>query len=181
MAIGENGAVYVLLNGAFEPHPFGKKYAMSRGIMVLESLDHDTLFGFSENFRFDEVEPFTLLRFGEVIEEIRWDGESLHTADFSRDHPRIWASAQLYAREAMENRRAWYADLLKNNPDAQEVFQFHQSGGNGDPANDMVMNRGNIVCTVSVTGIVVAPDEVAVNHLDLVSDARQQLSLSKSV
>lgn len=179
MAIGEDGTVYVLLNGAFEPHPFGKSYAVSRGIMVLESLNYASLTAFVEDFQFEKTEPFTLLRFGEVIEEIRWDGAVLHKAAYPPDRPEIWASAQLYTPEAIENRREWFAKLLKSNPGPEEVFEFHQTGGNGDPANDMVMNRGGMVRTVSVTGIVSAPGEVAVDHLDLIGGSRQKLSISK--
>jgi len=181
MAIGEDGTVYVLLNGAFEAHPFGKNYAVSRGIMVLECLNYGSLAAFVQSFDFSDTEPFTLLRFGDRIEEIRWDGSELHEASFPLDQPKIWASAQLYSPEAIQNRQEWFADLLKNNPGPEEVFQFHQTGGNGDPGNDMVMNRGGLVQTVSVTGVVADTREVAIHHLDLVSGSQQDVLIAKQV
>jgi len=179
MAIGDDGTVYVLLNGAFEPHPFGRKYEMSRGIMVLRSLNYNNLSAFAEDFDFEKTEPFTLLRFGKSIEEIRWDGTVLHQAAFSHKFPNIWASAQLYSREAIENRQLWFANLLKGNPDSEDVLDFHQNGGNGDTANDMVMNRGGMVRTVSVTQIVSSEAGTAVSHLDLLSGSRQKPTISK--
>ncbi len=39
IALGQNGRHSVLLNGAFEPHNMHQTYGMSRGIVLLKSLD----------------------------------------------------------------------------------------------------------------------------------------------
>lgn len=177
MAIGENGSTYVLLNGAFTPHPFGKTYRMSRGLLMLQSLESDDLQSFSIAFNFQGIEPFTLLRMAAVIEEIRWDGDQLHYLKKDSAQPLIWASAQLYSKAAIENRQLWYKALLLQNPKKEDLLNFHLKGGDGDPYNDMVMNRNNMVRTVSVTMVARNGDHGVVEHVDLIHDKHERLLL----
>lgn len=177
MAIGVNGSTYVLLNGAFVPHEFGKTYRMSRGLLMLESLEAANLKSFSKDFNFQCIEPFTLLRMASKIEEIRWDGDHLHYFEKDTSLPWIWASAQLYNKEALDNRQLWYKALLQQNPTKEALLNFHLKGGDGDPHNDMVMNRKNMVRTVSVTMVARDAAESIVQHVDLIHDKHDHLVL----
>lgn len=175
MAIGVEGSTYVLLNGAFTPHPFGKSYRMSRGLVMLESLEAPDLKSFIKDFDFQGIEPFTLLRMASSIEEIRWDGGQIHYLEKDTSQPLIWASAQLYSKEAIGNRQLWYKALLKQNPSREDLLNFHLEGGDGDPHNDMVMNRKNMVRTVSVTMVAREGKIGVVEHVDLIHDKREHL------
>lgn len=172
-AIGENNRNTILLNGAFKPHDMAKKYGMSRGIVLLKSLDFQNAFAYADEFLFENIQPFTLVDFQDTaIREIRWDGVMLHKATFSVDEPHIWASAQMYLDKAQQDRRAWFEDLLKiENLDADKILDFHFNGGNGDLENDMVMKRGNMVQTVSISQVSELGNKKEIKHYDLVSDS----------
>ncbi len=177
MAVGVNGSTYVLLNGAFTPHAFGKSYRMSRGLVMLESLESADLKSFSKDFNFQGIEPFTLLRMTSKIEEARWDGMQIHYGEKDIAQPWIWASAQLYSKAAIENRQLWYEALLQQNPKKEDLLNFHLNGGDGDPYNDMVMNRNNMVRTVSVTMVAQNGDHGVMEHVDLIHGKHEHLVL----
>ncbi len=172
LVIGYRTRVSVLLNGAFGPHEFGKKYRMSRGLIVLESLEYPDLFDFSENFDFAGIEPFTMVNFGDEIQEIRWDGNHISRKGYPKNEHHIWASAQLYAPGAIEKRRQWYADLTSSAQilETQNLFDFHQYGGDGDPQNDMVMNRSDLVRTISVSQVATISGERKIKHLNVLTN-----------
>lgn len=179
MAVADDGEVWTLLNGAFAPHKFGKSYRMSRGLMVLEALRYKVLKTFSDAFDFDGIEPFTLLHFSGQIEELRWDGNQRFYKSFNAEEPLIWASAQLYTKEAIEKRMQWFAHLLEKQPGPDEALAFHQYGGDGDPLNDMVMNRGGMVQTVSITQVYRKYDSARIQHLNLIEGRTELLNLPK--
>ncbi|MGB6036854.1 MAG: NRDE family protein [Cryomorphaceae bacterium] len=177
LAIGKHNTT-VLLNGAFVPHQRKLRYRKSRGIVVLDSLDHSSLKEFSAE-QLERVEPFTLLRFGKEIEELRWDESIAHYRTYNPRKPLIVASAQLYSSRVRDNRQKWFDDLMSQAPlDSSKIWSFHLHGGNGDPENDMVMNRGNMVQTVSVSQIVMSGTEQRVKHFDLVRNKHEELTLS---
>ncbi len=176
IAIADMGAVWVLLNGAFAPYEPKNDYRMSRGLVLLEALEYPMLWQFTQSFNFKGLAPFTLLRFGSEIEELRWDGQTTHSQHFSLLQERIWASAQLYSPQVREKRQRWFEDVVSKNGGAEEVLDFHQHGGDGDEANDMVMNRHNQVQTVSITQVI-RVDELKIIHIDLINSQRQLLTL----
>lgn len=179
LAIDLDGPLTTLLNGAFGQHLHGGKYRMSRGIMVLESLEFDDLFQFSREFDFENIEPFTLVRFSDVIQEIRWDGKVITPFTLDPATPHIWASPQLYSGRAIEKRKVWFANFVNRNgslsPD--DIFDFHQLAGDGDVENDLVMNRGNQVRTVSITQVAREVDIQHIRHLNLLEDSDVRISL----
>ena len=175
IALGENGRHSVLLNGAFKPHDMHKNYGLSRGIVLLKSLDWKNAFEFSDHFQFKEenVQPFTLIDFSDSILELRWDGDIVFKKVYSSSEPHLWASAQMYSATAQRNRMQWFGELIeKGNINAKKLLDFHFHGGNGDSENDMVMNRGNMVRTVSITQLSETDDLRAIEHHDLVSNTK---------
>jgi hypothetical protein len=176
LAIGKDFTT-VLLNGAFLAHERKLKYKKSRGIVVLDSLN---IFSLSELERNDleGVEPFTLLRFGKDIEELRWDESVVHFRIHDPTKPLIVASAKLYSTEVLEKRQKWSADLFNaSSPDRNEIWGFHLNGGDGDTENDMVMNRRNMVCTVSVSQVFASNVKKEVKHFDLVRIKTEEITL----
>ncbi len=170
LAISRKGEVTTLLNGAFKPYDPFLSYGRSRGLILLDSLLFETLYLFAEKHTLTNVEPFTLVRLGSGIDELRWDGQQAHFNQYDLTEPRIWASAQLYSIEFLKKREKWFADLLSGSADitAGLLKDFHLYGGEGDPANDMVMNRSDLVKTVSVSQATVQFGSVQISHCDLI-------------
>jgi hypothetical protein len=172
MAVRKDGGhMAVLLNGAFEPHKRKDEYRLSRGLITLESLKAENLQRFAETIQLLEVEPFTLVHFTQKVEVLRWDGEKKHFTLFDAEKPFILASAQLYSNKARFDRQNWFTEKLQQSDlSPGQLLDFHLNGGNGDPENDMVMNRYGMVQTVSVTQLSTIPQQSRIIHLDLVRD-----------
>jgi len=176
LAIGKDFTT-VLLNGAFLPHKRKLKYRKSRGIVVLDSLNLQSLNEF-ERDDLEGVEPFTLLRFGKDIEELKWDDSVVNFQTHDLTKPLIVASAVLYSAEARAKRQKWFGDLFSvGSPNRNEIWSFHLNGGDGDPENDMVMNRHNMVCTVSISQVFTSNVKKEVKHFDLVRNKTEELTL----
>ena len=176
VAISPGKRMSVLLNGAFEPHRMGGEYLKSRGILLLESLEFQDSFHLADNTPFTGIEPFTLIDFQENVKEIRWDGKKLHQKTIRQDIPHIWASAQLYSKDTLRKRELWFSELLQKSPDGEDVLKFHFEGGDGDPENDLVMNRDNLVRTVSITQMRERLGKGSIHHYDLLENQEQHIS-----
>ncbi|MEM7040173.1 MAG: NRDE family protein [Bacteroidota bacterium] len=162
IATADDRRTVCLLNGAFEPHAWGGTYRKSRGLVVLESFDYADTADFAVHYDFEGIEPFTLIGVDlgkeAPMTELRWDGAKLHRKALDPAAPQIWSAAQLYKPEVILRREQWFGEWLNGLPmdkalDAATVQRFHQFGGDGDISNDMRMNRGGMVRTVSTTVI----------------------------
>lgn len=178
LAIG-NSFTTVLLNGAFHPHKRKMSYLKSRGAVVLDSLNLTSLEGISKSY-LKGIEPFTLLRFGTTVEEVRWDESKVYHRTYDPEKPLLVASAKLYKGKALEKRQMWFAELLRSDStDSQSLWDFHINGGDGDLENDMVMNRSEMVCTVSVSQVVKSSSKNQVKHLDLIRKKTEEFILEQ--
>jgi hypothetical protein len=177
LAIGKN-FTGVLLNGAFLPHERKPSYQKSRGLIVLDSLNLSSLNQF-EKSDLHGVEAFTLIRIGSTIEELRWDESQIHFRIYETSKPLLVASAKLYEPAALKNRQIWFDELLRTSitPNRDEVWDFHMNGGDGDAENDMLMNRGNFVRTVSVSQVVTSENEKTGKHYDVLRDKTESFRL----
>jgi hypothetical protein len=156
IALNENGNAAVILNGAFERHAPQAAYEKSRGIILLEIIETMMPVGLFTRMELSHIEPFTLIVVYENnLYECRWDGNQKHCRQLRNSRPYIWSSATLYEDDIAKKREQWFAAFLKKhpNPGQEEILHFHQFAGNGDPQNDLKINRSGLVSTVSVTGI----------------------------
>lgn len=156
---GAKNRVTCLLNGAFERHERTPPYRLSRGKMVLESLDFEHIEDFFEDYTFGGIEPFTMVVFEHFkLYEMRWDGTKRHISWLPKMQPRLWSSCTLYDKNIRGQRQTWFDDfLLKNTPDhlitPQSLWQLHEKGGQHDPENAFFMRRSSGVETVSLSQI----------------------------
>lgn len=149
-----------LLNGAFEKHERKSSYRKSRGLMLLDFFSYNNVNSFLSEYDFNDIEPFTLLMLDttgnkQVLTEARWDGLKIHRKIINTDEPHIWSSATLYSKETIIQRENWFKEFLSKHTSYNErtILDFHHFGGNGDRRNDLVMNRDNVIKTVSITSI----------------------------
>ncbi|GAA5025622.1 hypothetical protein GCM10011506_10410 [Marivirga lumbricoides] len=186
VATSDNGISACLLNGAFEPHVPQPEYKISRGIILLEAIECIKPDEFFKNYNFEGVEPFTIVVFFHDPEltllEFRWDGINKHLKEFDASKPHIWASAQLYTKQAIKNRQKWFGEWLSKNHNfsVKEIREFHKNAGSGDLSNDMIMDRG-IVKTVSISHIYSKVGLIEIGHENILTHKYQELSLSQHV
>jgi uncharacterized protein with NRDE domain len=159
IACDNNSRVACLLNGAFEKHTHEEVYKKSRGLVVLDTFGYDKIPDFSKSYNFSGIEPFTLIlidynRGNTELHEVRWDGKKVHHKKMNAQEPMIWSSATLYTNEVREEREQWFGKFLKEGKISMKAIRaFHQFGGTGDSLNDLVMERGTELSTVSISSI----------------------------
>lgn len=170
IALHENGNVVVFLNGGFVTHTPQPPYRKSRGLILLDLIDHPTPYNCFLAINLNNIEPFTavVLDNGHLF-ECRWDGRQKHYKQLDTSSPHIWSSATLYSPEIVEKRNSWFEEwIIKNpQPSQDDILHFHQFTGDGDCHNDLKMNRNGKVFTVSVTSVAISNSSRSMKYVDL--------------
>jgi Transport and Golgi organisation 2 len=174
-------ATLVLLNGGFVNHVSTPPYRQSRGQIILDFLNQkQSIQTFVQQYPLEGIEPFTLLFFEtqkqihrlEKITELRWDGAFRYLNHRPIDQAQIWSSVTLYTPEVIRRREGWFADwCVQKGPnfDADAVWQFHRTGGNGDTHNDLTMNRNGQLRTQCITQVCRQSGQLTMLFDDLLS------------
>lgn len=184
IATSDNGISVCLLNGADAPHKYKPPYRISRGLVAIEAIECIKPDEFFKNYDFSDIEPFKMVVLFHDPElkiiEFTWDGQQKKITHKDASKPHIWASSQLYTDEAVQNREKWFAQYLKKNKSftVESITEFHKNAGSGDLKNDLIMDRG-IVKTVSITTICSLKGIVQMAHENLLTNIRQEISLSQ--
>jgi uncharacterized protein with NRDE domain len=145
-----------LLNGAFEKHQHQPPYRKSRGLVLLDAFAYEDPEDFAYRYSFEGIEPFTLVLIQEEnLFELRWDGQQLMHTPLPVHEPKIWASVTLYSAETIQKRKDWFEEWTAKNPEptVEEIRKFHRFAGDGDKANDLLMNRNDFLKTTSITTV----------------------------
>ncbi len=103
------------------------------------------------------------------IHELRWDGQQLFVKKMDASVPHIWSSANLYDAETILERKLWFGKWISENKvdsDPESILSFHHFGGNGDPKNDMIIDRTE-KRTVSITSIIQEEKSKTIVYVDL--------------
>jgi hypothetical protein len=164
--VAENGAVGVLLNGAFEKHMPVYPYKKSRGLVLLELMQEKNMAAAFERYGLQQVEPFTIVHYaGDQLLELRWDGESRYTTPLHIQQPHIWSSVTLYDSRVRDWREKQFGHFIydHNDIDEQAVLGFHLQSFD-DAENGFVMQRSNGIQTRSVTQAVIRSSGIQLTH-----------------
>lgn len=170
IAAHENGNAVIFLNGGFERHERRPPYGKSRGLVLLDMIDDpDPVHRFSA-MSLLEIEPFTAVVWnGGSLTECVWDGTEKHINGKDPGEPHLWSSATLYEEAVRSKRREWFRQWLTTHqdPGLPDLLDFHRFTGDGDPHNDLLMNRDGKVFTVSITGLELDGGMGRMTYLDL--------------
>jgi hypothetical protein len=182
IAMGDNSRICCLLNGAFENHVPKPEYAKSRGKLLLESFEFESVHDFFEFCDLNEVAPFTLV----IIEmdetprlfEFRWDSSQKHIKELNPGQAHFWSSATLYNKEVRNQRAQWFEAWLRRSEkvDGESILRFHGSSHGDNPTNDLVMERTNGLQTVSITQVVISNETFSMVYNDLLKDQKTSLT-----
>ena len=183
IAAASTQRVVCLLNGAFEAHNRQLPYRLSRGIMVLESFSYPTANTFFQGYNFKGIEPFTFILYDHGrLWELRWDGQEQFIRALDPQGTYIWSSATLYPADVRYRREQWFSRWIEDvsvfSPNA--LLHFHQHAGDGDAWNDVVMNRGEMVRTVSITSIEKTASHLNFRYYDLLTANEQKAQMEFS-
>ncbi len=183
LALSSSGQAVCLINGAYKRHRRKPPYRRSRGLMVLDFFEYDETPEFIDDYPFLGMEPFTMVvRDQDQLWDLRWNGQKLHVHTKDPRQYAIWASPVLYDLTYRKKRQHWLADWLEQRPQPTRgsMLHFHLKAGEGDPHNDLVMNRHNLVRTVSIASVVNDGNRFDLSYLDLLKhkDCTAELGIS---
>jgi len=169
-AVQENGNAIVFLNGGWQNHVRNPPYRKSRGLVLLDIADQQMPLHAFLNNNLENIEPFTAIIWQDnQLFECRWDGlkkshQALHAA-----MPHIWSSVTLYDENTIAKRKRWFEEWIEKKPEPsqEDILHFHQFTGDGDANNDLLMNRDNLVFTVSITSASFTDEMVSMKYIDV--------------
>jgi len=170
IALNENGNGAVLLNGGFEKHVSKPPYKKSRGLVFLDIIKQTSPSVYFMSADLFAIEPFTVIILEQnKLFECRWTGDEKFCKELDPLQPHIWSSATLYEESIRKKREQWFIQWLNKKafPDQNDILKFHLFAGDGNKDNDLVMKRGEIYQTVSITSIEVENEIRKMCYYDL--------------
>ena len=186
IAVQKSGCVAVLLNGAIKSHVPASSYRKSRGMVLLDLISKTSPADSFEEMNFDGIEPFTVILYEDgKLYSGKWDSRMKWLESLNSKISHIWSSVTLYDPEAIRKREGWFHKWLQDTPypGTMDIIHFHQKGGDGDPFNDILMNREGKLFTNSISSIRLCPDRAEFRYLDMSNgDAAEAfLSIQKKI
>jgi hypothetical protein len=175
LAVSENQFTLCLLNGAFVKHKHSPPYKHSRGRVVTDFYQYNSVRLFINEYDFTGIEPFSLViletRIGKRMHEIRWDGDMVYYVTLNPSIPHIWSSATLYDVAVIQEREKWFFHFLTKFPlpTASNMLHFHHFGGGQNEQNSLLMNRNNTLKTISITCIQHIGQNATILHENLLT------------
>ncbi len=171
-AVDEYANVLVLLNGADEKHTVTGDYGKSRGLITLEIIGSSSPFERWKTIDLNTIEPFTLVLLeNHHLYQLRWNGEQKHTLKLDSKQNHIWSSSTLYPAAIREKRASWFTTFLDTQPEvnANELFDFHRYTEEKNQEHGLVINRDDLMKTLSITQTVIDQNKVELFHHDLIN------------
>lgn len=166
----EDGTIIVLLNGAFVNHEKKLNYSKSRGIILMEVISDKNPIQYFSEMNLDNVEPFTLIIFqNNILTEVKWDENQKYFITKSIRENHIWSSSTLYNQEQKTLREQWFEDFqLKTNPlTSEKILSFHKNEHSDNVEFGLVINRDEVIKTVSITQLLLQNNTVEMIYVDM--------------
>jgi len=192
IASSPSGHTLCLLNGGIIFHESNPPYRRSRGLVLLDFYLYNNVACFRDQYDFKGIEPFTLLirnaqgtakgLADPQFDELRWDGKQVQHTPLNPELPAIWSSVTLYSDEVISQRKLWFDQWLAGHPEftVGSAVDFHKTAGTGNIQNDILMNRDNVVKTVSITSILRDPLAHSYYYEDIINQQQYSTKLPVS-
>jgi hypothetical protein len=178
LGLHEAGHLIVLLNGAYEGHQQQAPYARSRGLIVKELLDSSHPLRDWNCIDLHHIEPFTIVLWqSSRLYELVWDGTLKHCTPKDASRPQIWSSSTLYDQKARRKRQAWFADWLALTPAPSTETLYQLLLQHNEAQNGFVMNRNELVKTLSISLIEAGNNKFTFRYHDLALQSLHLLTL----
>lgn len=177
--VDEFGNSIILLNGGKIKHVVKEKYRLSRGVIVIDLITSNAIVSTWKTIDLSDIEPFTLL----VLEnkkpfQLQWSGEEKSTLELDVNQTYIWSSSTLYAPEIQQQREDWFVQYMDENQDisAEKMKFFHKNTEPKDSKNGLIINRDDVLKTLSVTQTIISEEKIVVNHSDLIQNKEYSIT-----
>ena len=172
-AIDEYSNVLVLLNGAEEKHSLKQRYRKSRGLIVLDLISSESPLQAWQSIDLSDIEPFTLVLYeNQKLYQLRWNEAEKSNLELETNQSHIWSSSTLYSKEIRSKRAHWFYTFLDTKPEVNEaeLFNFHRYTEAENTEHGLVINRNDILKTLSITQTVIENNKVSLHYNDLIGE-----------
>jgi hypothetical protein len=172
-AIDEHSNVLVLLNGAEEKHILKDNYRKSRGLIVLDLIGSESPLEAWKTIDLNNIEPFTLVLFeNQNLYQLRWNESEKSILELDTNQSHIWSSSTLYSKEIRGKRANWFSTFLDTQPEVneEELFNFHRYTEEDNNEHGLVINRNDVLKTLSITQTIIEQNKVSIHYNDLIAD-----------
>ncbi len=147
--------VVCILNGAYKKHLHKPPYRMSRGLIILELLNYDSIDEFVNKIELNGIEPFTMIMIDKVKHEKKilvWDETKKYKEDVSKENLIVRSSSTLYTKEEKQKHKQFFLNLNSYNP--EEIFKLQ------DKIKMPENNKFPTVMTTSITQITQSQNQI---------------------
>ena len=172
-AVDEYCNVLVLLNGAEEKHTLKQAYRKSRGLIVLDLMSAPSPLHAWYHIDLSGIEPFTIVLYeNQLLYQLRWNEVAKDTVVLDSSQSYIWSSSTLYPKDVRAQRAQWFASFLMSEPQPSEeaMFHFHRYTEEEDTQHGLVINRNDVLKTLSITQTVIEKNKATIHYADLLAD-----------
>ncbi len=178
IAINENGKLACLLNGGFVPHVKQRFHTISRGTILVDfTASEKNSHQYFSGKDLKNVEPFTVISLvykDNTVQDFTafiWDGAQKHFKKLHSNSPYIWSSVTLYNQEQRNLRKEWFSRFYnesKENLTPENILGFHTGKHSPDDFVNVIMQRGDVLKTVSITQVTTDNMQLKMKYIDLV-------------
>jgi uncharacterized protein with NRDE domain len=180
------GATAVLLNGAAEKHISKGPYNKSRGLALLELMTGETALQQWKHMPLQQTEPFTVVLFEQAqLRQLRWNGVEKETLLLDEQQPHIWSSVTLYSADVIAARKTAFTHFLQQQQPSNEkqLRFFHGQTRQQGTEEGIMINRDNIMRTISITQAFITPQRAQMVYDDVIQNsiATQTFTLNQAV
>lgn len=169
-----------LLNGGFEKHVSQPPYRHSRGKIILDFFEYNSITDFIQTYDVSQLEPFTLVlieHHSNDLHQCVFEGQHLQQTKMQKDQAHIWSSSTLYQDEEKQQRKKHFNFFLQDSKLTQdEIIAFHTNRYKTLEHEDILINRNEILKTVSLTSIVKS-SAISMTYIDFIQSKQLTLAL----
>jgi uncharacterized protein with NRDE domain len=171
-AADEHSNVIVLLNGAAHKHNVKDSYRKSRGLILLDLIADVSPIATWNTIDLSDIEPFTIVLFeNQNLYQLRWNSIDKECKELDASKSYIWSSATLYDEEIRQKREEWFYTFLDTKPaiNEEELFHFHRYTKKENNDHGLVINRNEVLKTLSITQTIIEQNRLEMRYFDLLN------------
>lgn len=180
-AANQKGDVFVLLNGAENKHISNPPYKKSRGLILLEIVDHENILENWQSIELKGIENFTLIVFVEKkLFHFTWNGSEKSCQKLNENKPYIWSSSTLYDDTTRRKREDEFNSLIAKNKhsiSSDDLINFHTMTEMENNSEGIIINRTSNILTKNITQITLKSNSFKLHHWDLIDDNQSSLQI----
>jgi uncharacterized protein with NRDE domain len=169
-AADEHSTIIVLLNGATNKHIVKESYRKSRGLILLELISSTSAIESWNTIDLDDIEPFTIVLFeNHKLYQLRWNQIEKEKKELDTSKSYIWSSSTLYSEDIRQKREQWFYTFLDTKPavNENELFNFHRYTEEDNKEHGLVINRNDVLKTLSITQTIIEQNRLEMKYFDL--------------